>query len=113
MDADRLAQIQEIFSRALELPVGERAEYIKTACGDDINLREAVERYLRADSAAEFSLIDRPIASIRDLDGLAQSFSFHAGQKIGNYEVKTAVGRRRHGQGISRPRSSTRQRCCR
>jgi hypothetical protein len=45
---DRWNLVQEIFGCALELPLGERCEYLAGACGDDEELRSEVASPLPA-----------------------------------------------------------------
>lgn len=43
MDASRWQRLQELFERALELPPGDRAAWLESACADDIALRRQAE----------------------------------------------------------------------
>ena len=45
---DRGAEANELFARALEIPDEDRGDFLVEACGDDRELRVAVERLLRA-----------------------------------------------------------------
>jgi serine/threonine protein kinase len=60
---------ESIFAQARELESpAERAVYLDRACGDDRNLRAAVESLLRADDARACDLLDLPERSAATLD---------------------------------------------
>ena len=44
---DRSDRIDEIAENALELSPGDRAEYLDRQCGDDLELRARVEKYVK------------------------------------------------------------------
>ena len=88
MDADRLAQIQDLFHAVLERPTEDRNAFLQAACPDDPDLRAAVERYLAAD-ADGFSLIDEPIAHVKDMD---QELPALEGRQVGPYHIERKLG---------------------
>jgi serine/threonine protein kinase len=45
---DRWARIEAIVDQALDLPDGDRKEFVQRACGDDSELRRAAEEWLAA-----------------------------------------------------------------
>jgi serine/threonine-protein kinase len=51
MDAERYAQVNSLFERAIELPEADRQAFLDEACGGDGELRDDVLRMLREDSA--------------------------------------------------------------
>jgi serine/threonine protein kinase len=51
IEAARWGEIKEVALEALDLPDGEREEYLARACGDDTALREAVEALLAVSTA--------------------------------------------------------------
>ena len=57
MDAERWAQLENLYHAALERPADARSSYLDTACGGDAELRREVESLLAQDSA---SPLDRP-----------------------------------------------------
>ncbi|MEM7583903.1 MAG: serine/threonine-protein kinase [Acidobacteriota bacterium] len=53
MTPQRWRQIQELFHQLLTLPIGERQQALRDACGDDQDLEERVAAMLEADALAE------------------------------------------------------------
>lgn len=91
MDAERLQQIQELFHAALERPAEERDGFLNAACAADPDLRAAVKRYLRAD-ADDFSLLDAPVAHVKDLDMPGEPSSLPHEYTIRGYHVERLLG---------------------
>ena len=60
---ERWREIEEVLDGALDLPTEERAAFLKSACGADAELRDAVDRLLRAnDHAGDF--LEQPVLRI-------------------------------------------------
>jgi serine/threonine protein kinase/Tfp pilus assembly protein PilF len=78
-----------IFSKALELPEGQRAGYLAQACGDDEALRLRVEALLRAQTMAGGFMENSPVS--RDTAG-----EFVAGESVGDridrYKLLQRIG---------------------
>jgi len=55
-DRDWWRRVEEVFSRAVELPEHERAAYLETACGDDATLRAEVESLLQHEASSQEGL---------------------------------------------------------
>lgn len=97
------ARIDEIFTRSLELPATERNRLLREVCGDDPEVREEVERLLRAvDEAEDAGFLQRPagvtweplvsrIASRREAVR-GGSFGVRVGQRLGPYEIEEEIG---------------------
>jgi Tol biopolymer transport system component/tRNA A-37 threonylcarbamoyl transferase component Bud32 len=85
MTHERWTRIKEIFGTALELPDGERAEFLKQACGPDPALREEIERLLDA----EREPLENPMLGA--LERLAP-VDLARGEMLGPYRVETKIG---------------------
>ena len=86
---DKPSRDVAVFAAALDLPSGERADYLTRECGDDHALRARVEALLRADSEAG-NFMEEPL-------GTPQSQSLHAigekpGDRIGRYKLLQQIG---------------------
>ncbi|MCA1630802.1 MAG: serine/threonine-protein kinase [Acidobacteria bacterium] len=92
MKAERLRQVSPIFRRAVELPPGERADFLDGACGGDAALRRDVEQLLSADERAgtfiEAPAYERAVGLLTD--GPATSV---AGRLIGHYRIVAPLGK--------------------
>lgn len=80
-----------LFVAALELPVGERAEYLKRECGDDVALRSRVEALLQADSEATHFL-ERPAGETAATAASVQAIGEKPGDRIGRYKLLQQIG---------------------
>lgn len=73
MTEDLWQRANALFERLLDLPAATQRRILDTECAEDPELRQAVERRLRADAEAEaLSFLDEPVAS---LDGLGDGFA--------------------------------------
>jgi serine/threonine protein kinase len=87
-DADRRQQIESLFHRACELPVGEREGFLESVCGADGALRTEVASLLRA-LGSEGDFLERNAATMvttnpDDPAGLA-------GRRVGSFTVGTLI----------------------
>src|SRR5689334_9709790 len=96
MTAHPLARIEELFHRAADLAVPERDAFLTAACGDDRELRAAVEELLRHDDAAgratvgPASPIERTTGDTRVTDAVR-----HVGlprDAVAGYEILEEIG---------------------
>jgi serine/threonine-protein kinase len=92
----RLRIIDEIFNAALELPDGERLEFLRRHCGDDQDLFDEVQQLLAASAASEDELSSR-FDGIRDRF-LRSAFSEDdaedlSGQRIGAWLLEHRIAR--------------------
>jgi serine/threonine protein kinase/WD40 repeat protein/tetratricopeptide (TPR) repeat protein len=85
---------QSIFLAALELPtLGERAAYVRAACGDDLDLRAAVEALLAAPERPE-NILDAPLVPAGE-PGLTAAYhpiTEGVGTVIGPYKLLQQIG---------------------
>ena len=93
---DRWREIEEVLDGALDLPPDERAAFLKSACGADVELRDEVDRLLRAnDHAGEF--LEQPVLRIPLLvsDAATPAPTFGAPGTIiaGRYVLDREIGR--------------------
>ena len=58
MNRERHARIKELFLAACERPAGERGSFLDQVCGDDAELRRAVDDLLAADEEAPLERTD-------------------------------------------------------
>jgi len=76
-----------VFAEALQLSAGERSDYLERACGADAELRQRVERLLKAhDHAGDFLLKPPPEARAED------SVGEKPGDRIGRYKLLQQIG---------------------
>ncbi|HEX8843208.1 MAG TPA: protein kinase [Pyrinomonadaceae bacterium] len=102
MTPERWKQIEEVFQSALDLPAGERRQYIVEACTGDDNLREQVEALVEQyEEAGDF--IEEPAFAISSLrpttDSEATTLSSDSwddpaiGRRVGSYRIVREIGR--------------------
>lgn len=92
MNAARWARLQEVFHDARRRASADRRAFLAEACGSDAELRDAVERLLRADDDAAGPL-DAP-AFTRGVRLLADSVpaASHSGRRLGPYRLLEEIG---------------------
>jgi hypothetical protein len=92
MTQKRWKQVEAVFEQALELPVGERANFVQTTCDGDEELAREVESLLDSHTRAG-SFIDRPrvFLAVSEIDGDGATIA--SGQVIGAYWVARELGR--------------------
>lgn len=85
-------RVTELFEQALELPPDARAQFLKSACGDDVDLLREVESLL-AEHEAEAGFLESPaVAAVADqlADDLRH---LPAGKQLGHYRIEALLGR--------------------
>ena len=85
MSSERQTRARRIFEGALDISRKERAHFIDRACGDDEELRAAVERLLRADAAAG-DFLREPLLRA------APATPFLPPDRIGPYQLREKIG---------------------
>lgn len=80
-----------IFTEAIQLPVAERAAYLRRACGDDDELRRRVEALLHAhDQVGDFLEHSQPASTI---EGRSAAYALEKpGDRIGRYKLLQQIG---------------------
>ncbi|HEX8889254.1 MAG TPA: protein kinase, partial [Pyrinomonadaceae bacterium] len=102
MTPERWKKIEDVFQTAIDLPLGERRQYIAEACSGDPELREQVEVLItQHDEAGDF--IESPAFAITDFRNAATPIvdtptldTFDdpvIGRQIGAYRVAREIGR--------------------
>ncbi len=81
---------EAIFDAASQLPLEQRADYLRQACGSDEALRQRVEALLKADEKAG-GFMNEP-ASPRPTIILSIPVTEKAGDKIGRYKLLQQIG---------------------
>ncbi|HEX3126118.1 MAG TPA: tetratricopeptide repeat protein [Thermoanaerobaculia bacterium] len=87
MDVERWSRIDALFDEALTLPPEERAAFLDRACGDDRELREAVERLIVADESANTFLERPPLIVLEGGEEAAE------GSRFGPYRIERLLSR--------------------
>lgn len=85
-ESGRWIRIESLFHQVLERPLEERAGFLESACAGDMELRQAVEALLEADSAAD-DLFLSPAATVREA-----WIREDQGRYIGPYRVIRPIG---------------------
>jgi serine/threonine protein kinase len=79
-----------LFAEALQLPLLERAAFLRRACGDDAKVRQRVEGLLRShDSAGDF--LEKPPPDALE-SGPEASVGEKPGDRIGRYKLLEQIG---------------------
>ena len=91
MHPERWRQIDTIFKSALEVPTGERQEFVARACGGDEELRREVESLIAYDRSG---FLDEPPAeeAARVLAAASERARSLAGQTVGPYRILSRLG---------------------
>ncbi len=84
MTDERDERVAELFERALDLPDGQRPNFLDQQCGSDQGLRERVETLLRHDEAVETRFLAGRTESSLPLES--------AGAHIGPYTLRERIG---------------------
>jgi serine/threonine protein kinase len=83
---------QAIFDGALQLPAEQRAAYVNQACPDDAQLRQQVDKLLKAHSAAADFLEEPAVPSPNKTIVLTVPLIEKPGDKIGRYKLLQQLG---------------------
>jgi hypothetical protein len=104
MTQKRWKQVEAVFEQALELPVGERANFVQTTCDGDEELAREVQSLLDSHTRAG-SFIDRPRVFLAGSEIDGDGATIASGQVIGAYWVVRELGR--GGMGVDGPSAPT------
>jgi serine/threonine protein kinase len=88
---DRWQRIKEIFISAQDRPPAERSDYLNEVCPDDPSMREEVEALLTADADND-DFLNTPALEFAEGMLANETSEFHAGQKIGRFEILCSLG---------------------
>jgi len=86
---ERWSEIDRVFAAALELPPSERAAFLDGACGDDSDLRRAVEGLLAADQK-NASFLEHPAGEL--LAATLAEEEPREGERLGAYRLLRQIG---------------------
>ena len=89
MDAARYQRVTEVFQRVCDLPPAQREEVLRSACGDDQELRDAVERLVSSDGTSQGFL--EPPRDVRPQEGNGPGPG--AIRRVGRYRIVGELGR--------------------
>ena len=98
-EARRWNRVKQVLQDALERPVEERERFLRSACGDDGELRSEVESLLRAHAAAGGFVqgpaieVLAPSAAGARRDGTWAEHRLQRGGRLGHYELRSAIGK--------------------
>ena len=87
MEPERWRRVEAVFLEAIELPEGQRNDFVAGRCGSDDDLRQAVMRLIAADGRASARIGAAVAGSLHDLDS-----GLSAGQRVGPYEILSVLG---------------------
>jgi serine/threonine protein kinase/Tfp pilus assembly protein PilF len=85
-------RLEEVFYRALEVPVEDRARFLDEACGDDSALRQEVQSLLDATSQPPGFLASPIETAARAYCGGEAAMQLQPGRAFGNYQVISLLG---------------------
>jgi serine/threonine protein kinase/WD40 repeat protein len=88
VDRERHRHVKELFLRACTLDTAARAALLDSACGEDAELRRAVERLLEAERAAPGFLEDSPVPSAA---ARAAAAAARPPPRIGSFEIVRTI----------------------
>ncbi|MCG8404638.1 MAG: serine/threonine-protein kinase [Phycisphaerales bacterium] len=86
LSSGKWKQIEELFLAALDQPEAERAQFVRTKCGDDEELRAQVTRLLAGHSKSH-GFIEPPASGALTGDTLADLAPTLNGRRIGGYQL--------------------------
>ncbi len=91
MDSERYQIVCDIFAEAAELPLSERADFLRERCADDENLRREVESLLASD-ADSGDFIDAPALKVAAEILADEQTNDKIGREIGHYKIVSLLG---------------------
>src|SRR5262245_58677013 len=91
MDPERWKQIDQLFSRALQIDSAERARFLDQECSGDEVLRKEIESLLASDEQEQGSIEAAPAQLAVDLL-TERPREFALGSSIGPYRIVSLIG---------------------
>ncbi len=96
MTPEQWEKIEALFNQAVEMPLDERELFLKNSCGADSQLREQVDKLIKADEeAGNFIESTVPLSHITKLANGSLSYTDDGltGKQIGAYKLEREIGR--------------------
>ena len=97
-------RVRAMFQAALEQPPEAREAFLSAACEGSDALRDEVRSLLAAHTAAG-GFLETPALRFEAAPPQREPLTLKAGDRLGRFEITARARRRRHGGGLSRPRS--------
>lgn len=92
MTPERWQQVKELLGAALEMEPAQRSVYLEQACGEDLPLRDEIQRLLAAEeSAGAGFLSDRTVLHAFD-ETVSIGENHRIGQPLGSYKLICLIG---------------------
>ncbi len=91
MKPERWQRVEELYHAALEQPAESRADFLRSACGDDEELHREVESLLSFRSQAE-NFIEKSALEVAAKAIAEDSGTSVIGKQIGNYKILALLG---------------------
>jgi non-specific serine/threonine protein kinase/serine/threonine-protein kinase len=89
---ERWQQIKAVLAVALELDAAHRVAYLDQACLHDDDLREDVDRLLRAESVAGARFLPDPPPAVDRTADMTQDLDHWIGRRVGAYQLVEQIG---------------------
>ena len=91
MTPQRFEHVQDLYTRAVELPEPQRAAFLKEACGGDSDLRRDVESLLAQEESAR-SFMEEPAVKAAAKTLIQTSTGTWIGRRISHHEILAFLG---------------------
>jgi len=89
---ERRRRVDALYHDAAAMPVSERADFLRRACGDDVSMREEVEALLAAAGEAASFLEDRAAIGVAAAWVPADAAEAALPAQIGRYKLVSPLG---------------------
>src|SRR5215471_10248169 len=91
MTPERFEHVQDLYTRAVELPEPRRAAFLREACGGDSDLRRDVESLLAQEEGAR-SFMEEPAVKAAAKTVIETRTGTWIGRRISHYEILAFLG---------------------
>src|ERR1044071_3934131 len=95
---DRWQELDQLFQAAIDLEPRQRLDFIATACGGDLVLREEIEALLRSDAEGWDFLEEPALLLAAPFVATDDQPQLEPDQTIGDYRILDSIGRRGMGE---------------